>query len=149
MKQFSLIPALVIPILFFSFMKEKPHANISIWTLFYNDKKLISSQDFMPGDTTIIISLDPGRFEKRDSVRFHWSFDVLGKIEYLTRLYLAAPGQKNKLVSEKKSVDHCSGSFAVSRMKQMFDSCHCDYMQLLADVDEHKGIKLLKLKLSR
>jgi len=149
MKRFFFI-SFSVPVLavLFSFLPgHEPKENISTWILYYNDRQLISSRDFLPSDTSAGISLKISSFRQHDSVKFVWWFDVLGGYKYNTRLYLGAGRDKRTMVSEKETVDVAAGAFSSAKLKEISSLYKTGILEFQCSVDKQIPRTLVKIKI--
>jgi len=78
-------------------------------------------------------------FKTEDSIKFYYNFDVMGGYNYLTKIFLTPPGQKGILVSKEITENYLYGKFPLTRLKQIYDSCNCEYLEfqyLIANKDK-------------
>jgi hypothetical protein len=123
-----------------SFITANP--NVDHWEFSYNDSILASGSG--PKMDKVIV-LHSKNFRPTDSLKFIYQPCAMHRDEYLTRVYLAY-GQKQVLVSEKTSVGFEYGIFPASRLKEIFDSCNCPFVELQYLMRGTEFRSMLKLK---
>ena len=104
-----------------------PMVSVDYWDLKYNDSTLLFSH-ISREDTTLV--LDCKKIKATDSVRYsyHPCFHD-DNINYITRLYIVTPKNKQFLLTEQKSKGFWFGNFSAKTLQKIADSCdvslHC------------------------
>lgn len=139
--RYALLFLLALFLVFGSFSARKP--NVDSWKLCYNDSILVSGGG--PKMDNVII-LHSRNFHPTDSLKFYYHPCAGPRGENSTPVYLAF-GQKQVLVSEKEPIGfYLFGSFAASRLKEIFDSCDCPFLELQYLMRDRELRSMVKLK---